>query len=585
MAAVRASVERRPRVTGAVPAVAAHLALPVLVIGLLLGPMAFDRGVLGIDWFAHAWYADHMGQALRHGVLPSSYAHNAAGVFDPHFAFYAGNVYALGGLLALLTGSATAAIVLLFALAFACGYGGLYWLARLAGLSPWASHAPGALLVSSAYYVATVYGGGLMEVIAISALPLMVAAAWALARAERFERAPAAALALATILFTGSHNLSLAWGTTVLLVVGAMVLALAPAVRAALSTRVALTRLALVVVPATLVNAWYLLPVIAYSSNTVIGSERAVADQSLRDTMFMVKPGRLLTLSRGTVDDAVPYYVCALPLLAIAWVVVALVLARARHRAPAFRIGVALLALVAALSVVAGSLSVLLALPSPWGLLQLGYRLEAYVQLALGGAVIAALTLLTRDRRWAWALVPVVLLSVAQGVQQATPEVAADPGPSYQRATIPYISPKPVQGSADYAQADLPLAQDPGGAPIRFDPRDPTAPVAVGAAGPRADAGAGAERASNLVAAPAFVHLDGAAIVGRARDGTAVLRLDDGATRVTATARHPLPVTLGAVLSLLGLAALAAVLALRPGARAPRTPPPPAAPGPRPRRR
>src|SRR5262245_44448581 len=135
--AVRASVERRPRLWSAGVDGVARVLVPLVVGGLLLGPMAFDRGVLGIGWFGHAWYVDHMGQALRHGVLPSLYAHNAAGVFDPHFAYYAGNVYALGGLLALLTGSATAAVVLLFAMAFACGYGGLYWLARQAGLSPW----------------------------------------------------------------------------------------------------------------------------------------------------------------------------------------------------------------------------------------------------------------------------------------------------------------------------------------------------------------------------------------------------------------------------------------------------------------
>ncbi|WP_445150318.1 hypothetical protein [Baekduia sp. Peel2402] len=564
---MRASVERRPRVWSDTADAVARAVVPVIVVALLLGPMAFDRGILGIDWFAHAWYIDHQGQALRHGILPSLYAHNAASVFDPHFAYYAGNMYALGGLLALLTGSATTALVLLFALAFACGYGGLSWLARQAGAGPWAAHAPAVLLVSSAYYVATVYGGGWLEVTAVSALPLLVASAWALVSAGEWRTGPALALAGATILFTGSHNLSLAWGTTMLLVVGAAVLLLAPDVRRAF-TRDAILRLASVMVPATLVNAWFLLPVMAYSSNTVIGSDRAVADQSLRDTMFMVQPGRLLTLSRGTVDDTVPYYVCALPLLAIAWVLVSLVLARARHRSPWFRVALALLALIAVLSVVAGSLSLLLALPSPWGLLQLGYRLEAYIQLALGGAIIAGLVLTTGNRRWAWALLPIVLISLAQGRQQATPSINPDVGPSYQRASIPYISPKPVQGSADYAEADVPLAQDPGGAPIRFDPRDPTAPVAVG------PGSGGTERASNLVAAPTLIDLDGATIVGRSPDGTAVLRVDDGATQVSAAARHPWPVTAGAVLSLLGLVALGGVLVLRPGARGPTSRPP-----------
>src|SRR4051794_26847087 len=142
MAAVRASVERRPRLWSAAADTAARTLVPVVVAALLLGPMAFDRGILGIDWFAHAWYIDHQGQALRHGILPSLFAHNATGVFDPHYAYYAGNMYALGGLLALLTGSPEAALVLLFGLAFTCAYGGTYWLARQAGVAPWPAHAP-----------------------------------------------------------------------------------------------------------------------------------------------------------------------------------------------------------------------------------------------------------------------------------------------------------------------------------------------------------------------------------------------------------------------------------------------------------
>src|SRR5436190_785090 len=83
-------------------------------------------------------------------------------------------------------------------------HGGLLWLARQAGAGPWAAHAPAVLLVSSAYYIATVYGGGWLEVTAVSALPLLVAAAWALVRAGEWRTGPAVALAGATILFTGS---------------------------------------------------------------------------------------------------------------------------------------------------------------------------------------------------------------------------------------------------------------------------------------------------------------------------------------------------------------------------------------------
>lgn len=566
--AVQASAQRIPRVRSAALEALLHLAVPVAALALLLGPMAFDRGTLGIDWFSHLWYVWHQSEALRDGGLPTLYAHNGAGVFDPHFAYYAGNLYALTGALALLLGSPQAALVTMFAVGFACAYGGLYWLGRLAGVGAWPAHAPALVFVTSSYYLATLYGGGFGEVLAVSAIPLALASGWAVARADRLPRGPALALAWSTLLVTGSHNLTLVWATTVALIVAAGALAIAPGLR-----RAAWGRVAIVAVPAALLNAWFLLPTLVHQHGTAIAADRGAAEQALRDTMFMVKADRLLNLGRGTIDASVPYYVTALPLLAIAWAVVALVLARARHRAPAFRAAVALLALAAVLSVVVGSLSLLLALPSPWGLLQLGWRLEAYVTLAVAGAMIAALVLLNRTRGayWAWALVPLALVLVALGHQQATPEIA-DTGPSYQRATIPYNSARPVQGSADYAEASVPLAQDPGGPRIRIDPAHPTAAV---------NARPGLEQASNLVAAPTYVKLTGARITGRLPDGTAVLAVDDGATRVSARAVHPWPLKLGIALSLLGLAGLVAALALRPGARAPTSRPPRAA---RPRR-
>ena len=61
---------------------------------------------------------------------------------------------------------------------------------------------------------------------------------------------------------------------------------------------------------------------------------------------------------------------------------------------------------------------------------------------------------------------------------------------------------------------------------------------------------------------PPLVTIDGARFVGHSSDGYAVLEVTDtttpGSSTITVTAAHPWPVTLGRVLSVVGLAGLLA---------------------------
>jgi hypothetical protein len=538
---------------------------PALLILFLAGPMIWDRGFLGIDWYSHLWYLWHEAESLRVNQTPSLFAHNSAAVFDPHFTYYGGTLYVLGGVTTVIVGSPEAALDLWFLLGFACSYGGWCWLARLAGLRGAVTHAPGVLFISSAYYLATIYGaGGWSEAIAVASIPLLLASAWSVQAADHVRLGSWSALVASSVLFTGSHNLTLLWGTTFLGVTGAVILRSVPSARRMITWR-GVRRVALAVAPAVLINAWFLLPDLAFQSRSAIAHDQTYVDLALAQASFLVGPEQLLSLTRGTADPAFPYYVFSLPLLVIGWLAGSLVIARSAWRKPAFRVVLALLIIMVILVVLLGSVSLLRALPSPWGLLQAGYRLEAYVHLALGGAVIAALVLLAnqpsaRQRRWSWVLLPVALVSVVQGRQQVTDRPSGEVAPVFLETTLPYLSATPVLGSSDYAEFRVPLLEVSDGGPVvRFEARDAergNRVTEVVAAAP------GDVVRSNLVAAPSLISITGARIVARDSSGTSILQIDDdatpGAAEITVQTARSWPVVMGAVLSALGLAGIIA---------------------------
>src|SRR3954453_13789292 len=93
------------------------------------------------------------------------------------------------------------------------GPGGWGWLGRQAGLGGWVAHAPALIYVTAAYVLTNAYARGTWpELVATSAIPLVIAGGWWLLRAPRWRAGPVAAWVIAVVLFTGSHNLTLAWG-------------------------------------------------------------------------------------------------------------------------------------------------------------------------------------------------------------------------------------------------------------------------------------------------------------------------------------------------------------------------------------
>ncbi len=552
-------------------AVVAGVALAGLVIGVCLWTMFHETRFVVQDWFLHEWYIWHQEESLRAQGLPSLFAQDAAGVFDPHFAFYGGTLYTIAGVIALAIGH-HAAYLVSWVLAFAMAYGGWFWLAHQAGLGRWASHLPAVLFITSTWYLSAAYVlGSWAQTICFGALLLGLAAACSILRADRLRPLPALALAVGVTLYTGSHNMTLMWATTVLVIVGLAALMLIPPLRS-LITRQGLLRLAVVAVPAVLVNAWFLLPAIAYQSHTVIASNADAAHGMLLDAIDGTTPQHLFSLGRKRVDPLLPRMAVQLPVLATASIVAGLLIMRPRRNSPWLRAALLLLIVAVATWALMTQSSVINGLPHPYDMLQNPFRLEAYINLAIGGALIATLVLTRRAgprrRLWVWVIAGIVAVSVVQARQQAgepltpwPPEVLWTAMPYTTSKDSPTRSGQPQHPTADYTDADVPLyVEERPFKSVRF-------PSAMAEDTERTEATIDAQPgeivSSNLKASPRLIDVDGARIVSRSDFGDSYLQIDadakPGAARIVVTTAHPWPVTVGRVLTLLGLVGLAGV--------------------------
>ena len=248
---------------------AGAIALAMLLVG---GPLVFTRNGFGADFTNHLWLAWVQQKAISQHLVPT-YFLNARinGVFYPFFAFYGGTLYAATGALGVLIGGQiVVAFVAVTLIAIGAAYGGMLWLARQLGARGWMTHAPAITFVASAYYVTNLYGRGAWpEVIATSMIPLVAASALRLARAPRVELAPAVALVVSIVFFSGSQNVTLLLGASLLVLVLVLLRAVLGSEAFALTARRVLAIGGLIVLGIA-VNAWFLIPDIAHASDTLI---------------------------------------------------------------------------------------------------------------------------------------------------------------------------------------------------------------------------------------------------------------------------------------------------------------------------
>jgi hypothetical protein len=555
-----------------------RLSRPALVAGVIVliavalsWPMLTTSSGFSQDWPNHLWFLWQQALNIERDGLPSLFVTQGSSIFYPFYAFYGGTLYALGGLLSVVLGGAPVkAYVLTYVIGFCAALGAFYWLARAARVSRGLALVPGVVFVTSSYVLTDVYARGAWpEFIAVCSIPVVAASGLSILREQRLRPVPAAVLALATVVLFGSHNITMLYGVTFLSLVGLTALATVPASRS-LVTRRGVLRVAVVVVPAIMVDAWFLIPALSYGSRTVAGHGENLA--LLRATSELVDAKRLFTFSRASSTNGTsaapgaPDFALSLPLLAIAWTVVAALVCRVRERgSPMLRLTWILIAWGVVFALLMTHLGLIEALPKPYQFVQFQYRIETYVLLALSGAMIGPLSVLSSGGRprggrriLLLGLIPVLVLAVEGAVVQ----IAAYPAQVPDRNVVFAASQQPpttMYSMNDYYDESLPVVPAPP-VTLYFPP-----PAISGdhITLPYPPSLGGALVESNLLAAPYLVSVNGAKVVGRTPDGRMVMRLSSprgAGGSVTLSRSDRVPVVLGRWVSLLGLVLLVATL-------------------------
>ena len=366
-------------------------AIATLAVVLIASPVLFTSDGFAPDFTNELWLAGYQQHVIAAHLHPTLFLQSQQlGVFYPLFAFYGGTVFAATGAIAVVLGGSTVlAFDVAIVAAIAAAYGGLFWLARQLGVKGLLAHAPALVFVTSAYYITALYGkGAWAEFMAVSMLPLVLAASLRLLRG-RLSVGPVVCLVAATTVFSGSHNITFLWGTT-LAVLAVVVYWLFSGRSRELPWRRIFAVAGLIALGIGL-NGWFLLPDLAYAHNTNISSSVVPwEDTRLYNTFSEIfDPLRM----RPSVAEMPGVYVQA-PVLALIWGLLAAPLSWRYRR---FRVGVA-----TALIVLGGLLAVIMSsgawslLPTIYQQAQWAHRLQNYVALAIAGLVLVGALALTR---------------------------------------------------------------------------------------------------------------------------------------------------------------------------------------------
>jgi len=373
-----------------------HIVGALAIVVVVAAPMLFTNSGFAVDFTNHLWLTWVAGHLLVQAGHPTYFLNaKSVGVFYPWFAFYGGTLYMIvGGISELLGGHPVLAYVGITTLAIAASYLGVVSIGRQLGLCGWMSHAPALTVVTSAYYITNLYGrGAWTEFMATAAIPPLVASGASLARAPRWRPGVILVFLASIVIFSGSHNITLLWGTTVgVLAVAILWLAIGRGRPLPIRRLGALAALASIGV---LVNSWYLVPDVGYASDISAHTfARSVAGASFFDA-----PGVLFNPLRSVPSESTtPALYVQIPVWFLAWSVIAGVVVLWRR--PAKRdlrrawLGTAIL--------LCGLLGMLMitplwsVMPFPFNEIQYPYRLGSYICYAIAGLVLVAALALQR---------------------------------------------------------------------------------------------------------------------------------------------------------------------------------------------
>lgn len=541
-----------------------ELAIGALAVLVLASPALFTDRQFDRDHTNHVWLIATMGRAIADLGTPSIFLHATNDFsFEPYFGFYGGTLYAMGGAVSALFGDAPVlGFRLLVVLGFAMAWAGMRWLAALGGLRGLAGHAPAIVYTTAPYLLTDLFSRGAWpEFMALSALPLVAAGLVHHLRPGTLRAGPVAGFLLGVVLFTGSHNITLLWGTITLALLGAALVVAAPRQRLpALPLIVRTVALGLLGVA---VNAWFLGLDLLHAGDTIIAQAPFSYDAAPRS--FQSWDALLDPFRRTAPGSATPGLTTALPVLALLWVAGAAALVGPRADQAERRRWIALAVLFVALLVAMRSPGVWDALGKPFTQIQFVYRIGGY--LALLAALLVLVTLrLGTTRVTRVALAGVCALSVVGGVVQVWDLENQDPEThrTSLQATLdrspPGTLPQPEWvDPTSYADGSRPKIDPPQDRNLRLIPRPRPGVRSWTFTGPLPPGND--PIATDIAAGPYVVRLSGGVrAIGRTLGGRMVVqRIDGGAPGVPVRIRveqvGSLALRGGAVVSVLALLA------------------------------
>lgn len=503
------------------------------VVVLLASPLLFTRNGFETDFTNNLWLVWAQGASISsgHHPIPSYFFHSTTqGIFNPMYVFYGGTFFVIPGVLsALLGGRAVVAFVGMMIVGVIAAYGGMLWLGRQCGLRGPRAHVPAIVVLTSAFYVTQLYGrADSPEFMALSMLPMVVASGAHLLRSARWTVIPVITFLVSTVLFSGSHNITLLWGTTVGVFV-ALVLWLV--LRPSLPPLRRFGAVAVLTALAVMINGYFLIPEALYVSK--VAASATQAGITLGASNFFDTPGVLFDPLRHVPSaSTTPALFVQAPVWFLLWSLAAGAALFVARRGDAARLWRAWLAIA---FVLAGVFGLIMSswpwehLPAPFVYIQFPFRLDGFVALLSAGLVlVGALALGQRigDRRALFLRVGLgvaVMISVALCVWQLWVPNVRGPGSYVDRreALISvHVLPRSWYDPESFIDRSQPLITVPAGRKlviepglVRADAVSATLPVPTG---PQ-------PIETNIAAGPYFVSITGLRRLGRSAAGFTVV--------------------------------------------------------------
>ncbi len=544
----------------------------MVVLAILLGPLVLTSSTFGQDWPNNLWLVWQQSRNVTALGHPSYFIQSHLGAFYPLYLFYGGTLYSIVGTVSAVFGEhPLAAYIASFALAFTAAYAGCSWLSLQVGLRGWKAQIPGLIYVGSAYYLTTAYGrGDWPELIATSSLPLVAAGGLYLVKADKVRVLPAMAYVGAVVVLTGSHVITVVWGSTFLLAVGAIsYIAFGRSVRISRRRLLGIVALSAASVG---VNLWWLLPAFVYSHDVLIAQHSSAlamlggGKQNRAAEIF--DPLRSNNLGPPPLFAISPTN-AKVPVVAALWALIALGLGWRTLSSAWTRVALGLMCVGVVLLALVMFHQPWLVVPSLWRNVQFVIRLQTYITLTVMGLLlIGALAMRSLPSRRTRRALTVSLAAVAAvTAYQAYKQVWTMPSVLPSRNDVfvnEHAPPASWYAEDDYAFVSPPVVS----ATLGVVPglTESNGQLSLPLAGPprsRYDFRYVSQRNgtvwTNILGGPRLVNVTGGRAVGRTSTNWLVISLPASRgkpNKLAFSGAHPWPVKLGlagSAVSLLGL--------------------------------